>query len=275
MSHLLFVFVVVSIIEFAFYLALPRLLALRGIDARRRGPFGMTLVFETCDEDGTPVRLLNVNGTYQSACYLTGELWSELVCVYHRIMVERIDEMGSARNVLVIGGGGYSLPKYLLTHTRRMRVCVVEIDPQITELARERFDLDRLEDLAGGRLELVCDDGWAWLKETERRFDVIVNDAFSAGRPLAQMSTREGACLVARHLTEGGMYLANVRTPLEGPRARHLERAEEAFRGAFDKVQVVPENPDEPRRLANNVLVATDPQPAPTSTPRADGHVAA
>lgn len=256
MHRLLVVFVVLSVIELAFYLMLPWLLSLRGIEARRRGLFGLTLVFEAADEDGTPVRLLNVGGVYQSASYVSDELWSELVCVYHRIMADRIDAMGRARSVLVIGGGGYSLPKYLITHTRRMRVCVVEIDPQMTELARERFFLDRVEELANGRLELVCADGWKWLQESDRRFDVVVNDAFSAGRPLAQMSTDEGARLIAQHLTEGGLYLANVRTPIEGHRARDLRQAEQAFRGVFEQVEVVPENPEEPRRLANNVLIA-------------------
>ena len=262
MQPLLAAFVILSIVELAFYLLLPWLLSLRGIEARRRGLFGMTLVFETTDEDGTPVRLLNVDGVYQSACYLTEELWSELVCVYHRLMVERIDALGRAKSVLVIGGGGYSLPTYLITHTRRMRVCVIEIDPQMTELARKRFFLERACAAADGRLELVCADGWAWLQESDRRFDVIVNDAFVAGRPLAQMSTEEGARLVARHLSEGGLYLANVRTPLEGPRAAGLRRAEEAFHGAFEQVEVVPETPEEPRRLANNVLVATAPRPS-------------
>lgn len=263
MHRLVVAFVILSIVELAFYLALPKLLSLRGIEATRRGLFGMTLVFEAPDEDGTPVRLLNVNGVYQSACYLSEELWSELVCVYHRIMVDEIDAMGRARSVLVVGGGGYSLPKYLITHTRRMRVCAIEIDPRMTELARTRFSLDRVEALAGDRLELVCADGWQWLRETDRRFDVIVNDAFSAGRPLARMSTDEGARLIARHLNEGGMYLANIRAPLEGSRAKSLQRAVQAFRGVFGSVRTIPENPEEPRRLANNVLVASHPLPEP------------
>lgn len=254
----LMIMAVITIAEIAFYLALPKLLSLRGVEVLRRSLMGMTMVFETPDEDGTPVRLLNVDGTFQSASYISDELWSELVCAYHRTMVDVIDEMGDARTVLVIGGGGYSLPKFLVTHTKRMRICVVEIDPEITDIARERFFLDRAESLAGERLELVCADGWKWLRKEERTFDVIINDAFKGSRPMGYLDTAEGARLVASHLTDRGVYLANIRCPLEGRRARVLEKTRAAFAAEFEDVRVIAEYGEAPRSLGNNVLVATN-----------------
>lgn len=258
MHQLLIICMILTIVDLIFYLALPTLLRLRGVDVTRRGLFGLTMVFETSDQDGTPIRLLNVNGVFQSATYLSDDLWSELVCEYHRQMIEVINQMGTAKTVLVIGGGGYSLPKYLVTHTKRMKVCVVEIDPQMTKIARERFFLDRAESVAGERLELLCDDGFAWLRATDRRFDVIINDAFSAGKPLKQLATDDGARLIADHLTAQGMYLANVRCPLEGRRSKSLQQVTQAFQRHFNKVQILPENPEEPRRLGNNVLIASE-----------------
>ena len=208
------------------------------------------------DEDGTPVRLLNVNGTFQSASYLSDELWAELVCAYHRTMVDEIDRHGRVRSVLVIGGGGYSLPKYLIAHTKRMEVTVVEIDPKITQVARERFFLDRVEELAGERLVLVNADGWEYLRSCGRTFDVIVNDAFSGARPLGALGNAEGAALIRTHLSKRGMYLANVRTPLEGRKAKVLADVRDAFAREFGSVEVIPERPEEPEVLANNVLVA-------------------
>lgn len=247
---------VVSAIVSLVYGALPWLLSLRGVEMRRHSLFGTVLVFESEDEDGTPVRLLNVNGTFQSASYLSDGLWSELVCAYHRAMVEKIDEMGRARSVLVIGGGGYSLPKYLVTHTQRMTVAAVEIDPRITRIARERFFLGRAEELSEGRLELVNADGWRYLRESGRTFDVIINDAFSGSKPLGALSTSEGAALIRAHLSDRGLYLANVRSPLIGRRAKTLERVKEAFQREFSRVEVIPELPDEPETLANNVVAA-------------------
>lgn len=247
---------IVSVIVSLIYWMLPWLLSLRGVEMRRHSLFGTALVFESEDEDGTPVRLLNVNGTFQSASYLSDELWSELVCEYHRTMAAKIDEMGRARSVLVIGGGGYSLPKYLVTHTQRMAVTAVEIDPRITQIARERFFLDRAEELSGGRLELVNADGWMYLRESDRSFDVIINDAFSGSKPLGALSNSEGAALIRAHLSDRGLYLANVRSPLTGRKAKTLGQVKEAFQREFSQVEVIPELPDEPEALANNVIVA-------------------
>ena len=250
------VILVLSIAISAVYWSLPWLLSLRGVEMRRRSLFGTMLIFESEDEDGTPVRLLNVDGTFQSASYISDDLWSELVCEYHRTMADAIDETGRARSVLVIGGGGYSLPKYLITHTRRMRVTVVEIDPRITQVARERFFLDRVEQMAEGRIETVNGDGWKYLRECGRSFDVIVNDAFSGAKPLGALGNEEGAALIRAHLTERGMYLANVRTPLEGAKAKPLHDVQAAFEQVFESVEVGPEHPEEPGTLANNVLIA-------------------
>lgn len=258
MSFWVVLWCAVSVVTVLVYAFLPQLMALRGVEMRRHGLFGAYFVFETPDEDGTPVRLLNVDGTFQSASYVSDDLWSELVCVYHREMARVIDTAGNVANVLVIGGGGYSLPKFLVTHTRRMRVTVVEIDPQMTAIARESFFLTRAEEAAGGRLELVCADGWQWLRESDRRFDAIVNDAFAGKRPLGALATDEGARLIAEHLTERGIYLANVRCPMEGRNAKPLNEVRKAFGAVFAHVDVVPERPEVPKEGGNNVFVATN-----------------
>ena len=87
---------------------------------RRRSLFGMVLVFEGEDEDGTPVRFLNVNGTFQSVSYISDELWSELVCSYHRTMVDAIDEHGHGAQRARDRRRGYSLPN---TSSRTPSAC--------------------------------------------------------------------------------------------------------------------------------------------------------
>ena len=89
-----------------------------------------------------------------------------------------------------------------------------------------------------------------------RTFDVIVNDAFSGARPLGALGNAEGAALIRAHLSKRGMYLANVRTPLEGRKAKVLADVRDAFAREFGSVEVIPERPEEPGVLANNVLVA-------------------
>lgn len=257
MNVVFVILVASSVLATVLWLALPWLLRLRGVEMRRHSMFGAVLIFETPDEDGTPVRLLNVNGTFQSASYVSDELWSELVCAYHREMVEVIDEAGDVSSVCIIGGGGFSLPKYLAMHTRRMRITTLEIDPQMIDIARERFFLGRAEEYAGERFEIVCADGLAWLATCGRRFDVIINEAFTGRRPLGALETDEGARLIKEHLTPRGIYLADARCPLEGRGARPLHEVQEAFGREFTSVRVIPERPEAPRKPGNNVVVAT------------------
>jgi spermidine synthase len=243
---------------FFIVLALPHLLRRRGVEMRST-KFGTALIFESADADGTPVRLLNVNGTFQSVCYLPEDLHFELACAYHRSMAEVSYDMPNATRALVIGGGGYSLPKWLVAHRPKLHVDVVEIDPRITVIARERFFLDELLRKFGKeRISLICDDGWKVLRECEQPYDIIVNDAFSGNKPLGKLSGDEGAHLIHEKLAPGGVYMANVRCPLEGRRSKTLTEVISAFSKQFNHVAYVPEWPDEPTKPGNNALVVTD-----------------
>ena len=235
----------------------------------RRTKFGLTLIFEADNLDGTPVRLLNVNGTFQSGCYVPEDLRFELACEYHREMARVIEGLVESRGctrgrplrVMVMGGGGYSLPKYLATYVPEARVDVVEIDPAITAIAREFFFLDECLEKTGaekdGRIRLANDDAWGFMRAADEPYDVIVNDAFSGNRPLGPLTSAEGARTVREHLAEDGVYLANVRCACEGRRAKTLREVEGAFGAEFSHVGYVPEWPDEPEKPGNNVLVAT------------------
>lgn len=269
MQGLIIALIVLTIVCTAFLAAMPWLLRKRGVEMRRT-KFGITLVFDSENLDHTPLRLLNVNGTYQSVCYIPEDLRFELACEYHREMARIIERLVRTRGrtaerplrVMVMGGGGYSLPKYLATFVPAARTDVVEVDPAITQIAREFFFLDECLEKTGaeksGRLNLVSGDAWEFLRAAEQPYDVIVNDAFSGNRPLGPLTTEEGARTIREHLAADGVYLANVRCACEGRRARVLREVEEAFGREFAHVGAVPEWPDELEKPGNNVFLATD-----------------
>lgn len=313
-----------ALVADAIFVAALVILRRRGVYLRLRSKFGPIMVFDSTDDDGVPVRLLNVGGKFQSVGYVDEGLRYELACVYHRYFAEILsiaanpgsvaeraagrgapergttgrdgtgcdvahdagsDNAGSdnagqnlgqerpwSGDALVIGGGGYSFPKWLVAHCPQARVTVVEIDPVISDIARRRFFLDDLirdfgatpgdahatpSDTSPGRLRLVCDDGWAYLRGCGRHFDLIVNDAFGGRKPLGPLKTSEGARGVREHLSKHGIYLANVISALEGKRARPLEESLAACKGTFAHVYLIPERPEEPEREGDNVLIAS------------------
>ncbi|WP_051353679.1 spermidine synthase [Atopobium fossor] len=237
----------------------------RGIIFIPKTMFGQALIFDSEDQDGTAIRLLNVHNAFQSISYIDPELRNELVCEYHRSFIRIL--ILTEKNIpqdscVVIGGGGYSLPKYLISHYPTMQVSAVEIDPIITNIAREHFFLDDLihdfDTDTTGRLELINTDGWEWLRNSNRTFNIVINDAFSGVKPLGPMGTNKGARIIHEHLSEKGLYLANVIAPLEGKKSEHLYRTLDIFKQEFEHVYLIPEDTTQPNRRANNVMIACD-----------------
>lgn len=265
------------------YLLFLWILRLRGVFVTHT-KFGVTMVFDSVDADKTPVRLLNVNGTYQSVSYVPENLRAELAVEYHRLMAAMIEEVTTTPQrsasstskeaarigrevprdrVLILGGGGFSLPKYLIAHDPTLDVTAVEIDPKIIKLARERFFLTEVLNtsnaVAEGRAHIVAGDAWKTLQDSSSgSFSVIVNEVFAGKRPLGPMKTAEGAQLVHDRLCKGGLYLADIRCPLEGSQSAPLTEVVEKFGHIFAHVAYVPEWPDTPKTAGNNVLIATD-----------------
>lgn len=253
--------IVIDVVFVVFMVVLRR----RGVYVKPHTMFGPALVFDSQDDDGVPIRLLNVNGKYQSVSYVQDSLKYRLVCVYHRYFAQIVDiaglQGGREGRALVIGGGGYSFPKWLVSECPNLRTTVVEIDPKITQIARDHFFLnDLIRDYdaeSTGRLSLVTDDGWGYLQHSDQRFDLIVNDAFGGRKPLGPLKTDEGARAVRDHLTEKGVYLANVIAPLQGRGREVLDESLVACRDAFEHVYLIPEAPESPELTGDNVLVAS------------------
>lgn len=253
--------IVIDVVFVVFMIVLRR----RGVYVKPHTMFGPALVFDSQDDDGVPIRLLNVNGKYQSVSYVQDSLKYRLVCVYHRYFAQIVDiaglQGGREGRALVIGGGGYSFPKWLVSECPNLRTTVVEIDPKITQIARDHFFLnDLIRDYdaeSTGRLSLVTDDGWGYLQHSDQRFDLIVNDAFGGRKPLGPLKTDEGARAVRDHLTEKGVYLANVIAPLQGRGREVLDESLAACRDAFEHVYLIPEAPESPELTGDNVLVAS------------------
>jgi len=224
-----------------------------------RTKFGLTMIFDSEDADGTPIRLLNVNGTFQSVSYIASELRFELCIHYHRMMAQLIQQMAPQGRVVILGGGGFSLPKYLATHMHGATVEAIEIDPKIVSLAREHFFLNEALAAASSKLRVVEDDAWKVLQDAEAgSIDVLVNEVFAGRKSLGPLGTAAGAQVVKEKLASGGVYLADVRCPLEGHGSALLPQVADVFAHEFAHVAYVPEWPDTPKTPGNNLLIATD-----------------
>lgn len=243
---------------------LGRVAPMRVVARYPHGMFGPVRVLDTHDVDGLPVRILEVDGSWQSATYLD-DGWCELAFPYHRLYDDVLVAAHATGNVLMLGGGACAYPKYAIAHHPEATVDVVEVDPLMLELARRHFFLDRLEERyhaqAKGRLRLHQADALDFLRTTDQRYDAILNDCFQAEEPLASLSSPEALDLVRTRLLPHGLYLINVVSALEGPGSAPLAGLLPLLGERFKMVLVLPCGADEAALPDNNVVVATDAAP--------------
>lgn len=222
---------------------------------------GKANIYEIIYDDGSPVRVMNVKGTYQSATYLDEDCYG-LVFGYHRAYDAMFSAGVPIRTVAMLGGGGFSYPKHLVASYPDVSVDVVEIDPAVVAIAQRWFYLDRLVEEfqtdATGRLGIFVDDARAYLDTPGRCYDAIVNDCFSARVPVMSLATVEAARSIHARLNPGGLYLTNVISALRGPEAKLLYSVMATLQREFAHVYVLPGSEGLPRLVDNYVVVATD-----------------
>ena len=109
---------------------------------------------------------------------------------------------GTAKSVLIVGGGDGGLLEEVLKHPVD-RVVLVDIDGEVVRLCREH-----LPSICGGafedpRTELVIGDGIDFVRETELRFDVIIVDSTD---PVG----RAGCCLMRPSTSHAAAFLMSA-----------------------------------------------------------------
>ncbi len=130
------------------------------------------------------------------------------------------------RSALLIGLGAASLTKFLYRHRPAARLTVVEIDPEVVDVARLHFKLPE-ED---ARLRIVIDDGAGFVAQSRERYDLIMVDGFDENARTGLLDTLPFYLNCKAHLSETGLLVTNLLTKRRGVRAS-LERIEEAFDG--------------------------------------------
>lgn len=127
--------------------------------------------------------------------------------IYPEILEYLVETKGTELNVLVIGGGGYSLPRYIETVYPQMKVDVVEIDPGVTQAARDYLGLP-----SNTKIRTFNEDGRQYLMRLSSsvKYDLILLDAVNDLSVPYHLTTLEYDQLLANHLSEDGILVTNL-----------------------------------------------------------------
>src|SRR3989344_4034805 len=110
-------------------------------------------------------------------------------------------------NVLFLGGGGYTLPRYFISEFTNSSIDVVEIDPEVTKIAYQYFDAPKSD-----QLRTFNTDARVYLNQINlnSRYDIIVMDVFSDASVPSHLTTKNFNQSVKRRLNENGYFSANI-----------------------------------------------------------------
>jgi spermidine synthase/MFS family permease len=115
---------------------------------------------------------------------------------------------GHTPRILVIGGGGYSFPRWLESQADLQDVIidVVEIDPAVTEMAHNKLGLSRET-----RIRSFHMDGRQYVKSAEpQSYDLVIQDAVNDLSVPYHLMTEEYKRLIKRLLRPERLYLLTV-----------------------------------------------------------------
>lgn len=214
-----------------------------GVSVSYDTQYGRVLIYNTKYNDEL-VRILNIDSGFESATFIDETRANELVFDYTKFYDLMFKFKNDINSVLLIGGAGYSYPKYFISSYEDKNMDVVEIDNDITEIAKKYFYLDKLiEDYKlneNNRLNLINEDGRIYLNKNTKRYDAILNDAFSGETPAKSLTTLESVWEVKKSLNLNGMYLTNIISSLEGDNSKFLRAEVNTLKQVFKNVYIVP-----------------------------------
>ena len=222
---------------------------LRDIDTA----YSRVQIFQTTDNHGKPIRALAIDPFFiQSGMFLdSDELAFDYARYYHLIRHFKPD----FNETLMIGGAGYSFPKDYLKTYPTAKIDVVEIDPQMTEIAKKYFRLQE-----NPRLNIIHQDGRIFLNHAEsNKYDAVLMDAFGSLFSVPfQLTTLEAVEQINRVLKPDGIVIFNLGGAIEGDASRFLNAELKTYQQIFPKVYLFKVNADyTDTRLQNLIIVAS------------------
>ncbi|MEV6796001.1 fused MFS/spermidine synthase [Streptomyces sp. NPDC051320] len=204
------------------------------------------------DVDRARAWLLTVDGAPQS--YVDLDDPAHLEFEYARRLGHVVDcaaEENRPLDLIHLGGGALTLPRYAAVVRPGSRQQVVEADRELIELVSEYLPLP-----AGQSISVHAGDARSWLAGApEDSADVLIADVFGGSRVPAHLTSVAYARVAARVLRNDGVYAANL---ADGAPFTFLRSQLATFAAVFAETALIAEpSVLRGRRFGNAVLLAS------------------
>ncbi len=223
-------------------------------------PYNSLRIYDAKDQrrQNAPVRLMATDPGYsQSGMFLADP--AEPYFAYTRFYALGPWLRPMARSALMLGGGGYSVPKWLLSgksalaSPKDLRLTVVELDPLMTESARRYFGLKD-----DARLKIIHEDARTFLNRQQESYDLVFVDLFNSHYSVPfHLATREAVRRLRQAVAPGGVLLMNLISAVDGEDGRLLQAVYQAMSENFAELRIyLVGEPYSPGQVQNLMLLA-------------------
>ena len=211
-------------------------------------PYNHISIVESNQADGRRVRILMTDPQGAQSLMYTDDP-NELVSDYTKFYDLAFHFKPDTKNILMLGGGGYCVPRHVLAERPGVSFDVVELDPGITEAARHYFSIP--ED---PRLRIFHEDARAFLNREARdpgrrgSYDAVFMDVFGSWYSIPfHLATVEAAQRMHDLLSPDGVLIVNVIASLQGPRSGVFHGIYAALESVFPRLLIFPASASDPR----------------------------
>lgn len=161
------------------------------------------------------------------------------------------------KNVLMLGGGGYTVPKNLAAYHPDVLVDVVELDPGMTAAAEKYFEFVKNE-----KTRIFHEDARTFLNRTSKtnnKYDAIFWDTFNSEYNIPfHLTTVESAKCAYDMLSDDGISIMNVISAADGKSGGVFKGIYAAFTEVFPHIRLfLATYPNDVISRQNVVLVAS------------------
>jgi len=197
-----------------------------------------------------PTRRMRINNENSSAMFLNSD---ELVFEYMKYYRLANHFQPHINRTVMFGGAGYAYPKDYLKNFPNTQIDVVEIDPELTKLARRFFNLKY-----NPRMTIYHEDARTFLNRTKIKYDAVLIDVFKSNYSLPfHLTTKEAVQKNYNILNNDGVLILNLVSAIEGEKGKFLRAQYKTFKSVFPQVYLFPVRyPNDGKKPQNIILVA-------------------
>ncbi|MET0147471.1 MAG: fused MFS/spermidine synthase [Ilumatobacteraceae bacterium] len=173
-------------------------------------------------------------------------------------VVDAARPTGEPIDALHLGGGGFTLPRYVAATRPGSRNVVLELDPGVVRVAEDELGLVLSDDL-----RVVTGDARIGLRDVaDDSMDLVVGDAFGGRAVPWHLTTVDFVRDIRRVLRDDGLYAQNI---IDQPPLAFLLADVATLRDVFEHVAVIGPPGRFDRSTGGNTIVVASDEPLPAA----------